>query len=409
MEYLNFEQKRQFNEILQFLGESLDITQTQFDAAVRSYNVVGEWLSSPESQLYRYRPEILPQGSFMLGTMIRPINEDDDLDIDLVCRLEGKQSSWTQADVKAIVGNRLADHGTLKKLLELPDGRRCWTLQYYDSANFHMDVLPSVTSTGYRILMERTLTEAEASAESLAIRITDKYEDNYKTDSIPKNWPKSNPFGYGIWFESRARISGREIKLMTEAVQPVPKYQKNKLPLQRVVQILKRHRDIMFNGDEDKPISIIITTLTARAYQQETDIYEALQNALNRIPAFIEERWSEKHQRNIKWIPNPVNPEENFADKWPEKPKKEENFYKWLFQVKNDISEAIGQSSMTSIMESLKQPFGENLLNEALGGYGKSLLHQRESGAMKMAASTGIVGEVGRTTVTQHNPYGKSK
>ncbi|MEP0938191.1 MAG: nucleotidyltransferase [Ekhidna sp.] len=403
------EQKKQFSDILEELGRTLDITEEQHKAAVTSYEFVGEWLSKDDSPLAPYQPEILPQGSFMLGTMIRPTNEDDDLDIDLVCRLEGKQFSWTQVDVKAIIGDRLADHGMLKKLLELPDGRRCWTLQYSDSANFHMDVLPAVTSSGYRILMERTFSETDASADTLAIRITDKYEENYRTDPIPENWPKSNPFGYGKWFESRARISGREIKMMSEAVQPVPRYQKNKLPLQRVVQILKRHRDIMFNGDEDKPISIIITTLTARAYQQETDIYQALQNALDRIPAFIEERWSDKYQRNIKWISNPVNPEENFADKWPEKPQKEANFYDWLTHVKKDISEALGQSSMTAVMESLKQPFGDKVINEALGGYGKSLLHQRESGAMKMAAGTGVVGEVGRTTVTQHNPYGKNK
>lgn len=42
--------------------------------------------------------------------------------------------------------------------------------------------------------------------------------------------------------------------------------------LQRIVQILKRHRDIMFNGDEDKPISIIITTLASRAYRGETNL-----------------------------------------------------------------------------------------------------------------------------------------
>jgi trans-aconitate methyltransferase len=81
---LTLEQKTQFSDILEELGKSLDITETEYDAAVKSYNAVGEWLSQQNSSLFPYKPRILPQGSFMLGTMIRPISDEDDLDIDLV-------------------------------------------------------------------------------------------------------------------------------------------------------------------------------------------------------------------------------------------------------------------------------------------------------------------------------------
>ena len=81
---MNNEQKKQFNSIFEELSKALDITETQYNNAVNSYNAVGEWLSEGNSPLSAYDVEILPQGSFMLGTMIRPINDDDDLDIDLV-------------------------------------------------------------------------------------------------------------------------------------------------------------------------------------------------------------------------------------------------------------------------------------------------------------------------------------
>jgi len=409
MNILNDEQKQQFNEILNRLGETLDITEEEHNAAVKSYEFVGNWLSADDSPLALYKPEILPQGSFMLGTMVRPINEDDDLDIDLVCRLEGKQSEWTQAHIKKIVGERLASNGTLKKMLKIPDGRRCWTLQYADSAKFHMDVLPSITSSGYRILMERMFSSVDKDVESLAIRITDNQEGNYKYETSPERWPKSNPFGYGIWFENRARIAGKEIKLMTEAIQPVPRYESNKLPLQRIVQILKRHRDMMFNGDEDKPISIIITTLAAKSYQQERDVYGGLLNIISKIPDFIEERYSDKHGRFIKWIPNPVNSEENFADKWAEKQEKQDNFYAWLTKVKDDINTAIRQPNFQSIMESMKNPFGEKAINKAVGLYGEDLLEKRKNGSIKMAATTGTIGAEGRTIIQNHEPYGRNK
>src|SRR5690606_37219737 len=112
-------------------------------------------------------------------------------------------------------------------------------------------------------------------------------------------------------------------------------------PLQRVVQILKRHRDIMFGGNEHKPISIIITTLAAKSYNKEIDIVDALLNVLNKMESFIEEKYISKYQRKIKWIANPINDEENFADKWPDESEKEDNFYAWLEKARADFSDLI--------------------------------------------------------------------
>lgn len=405
---LTSEQKKQFSDILEELGKSLDITKEQHDAAVKSYEFVGEWLSAPESNLSPYNPEILPQGSFMLGTMIKPVHDDDELDIDLVCRLEGKRPEWTQYNLKQIVGQRLVDHGTLKRLLKIPDGRRCWTLQYADSAKFHLDILPAIVSSGYRVLLEKSLSASTVDSETLAIRITDKLEISYRMETQPEWWPKSNPFGYGIWFENRAKLLTSELRLMSEAVQPVPKYQTKKLPLQRIVQILKRHRDMMFNGEEDKPISIIITTLAARAYYKEIDIIEALLKVVERMPAFIEERYSEKYRKNIKWIGNPVNDTENFADKWPENPQKQENLYKWIEQVKLDLQHAIRQRGLNFIKEALSKPFGENVVAKAFSNYSEKNRLLRENGELKMAASSGMLGSVG-TTLKNHNFYGKEE
>jgi hypothetical protein len=403
---LTQQQKQQFSEILEELGISLDITKAEHDEAVRSYEFVGQWLSASESTLAAYNPEILPQGSFMLGTMVKPVHEDDELDIDLVCRLEGKRPEWTQYNLKQIVGQRLAGHGTLKHLLRIPDGRRCWTLQYSDSARFHLDILPSIVSSGYRILLERSFSNSPLNFETLSIRLTDKLETNYQSEVRPERWPKSNPFGYGIWFENRAQLLSNEIRLMSEAVQPVPKYQAKKLPLQRIVQILKRHRDMMFIGDDDKPISIIITTLAAKAYNKETNIFEALLNVIGQMTSLIEERYSEKYKRSIKWIGNPVNNEENFADKWPDNPKKQENFYKWIDQAKTDLYNATRQQGLHHIQEALTQPFGKEVVTKTFSTYAEKSRLLRENGSLKMAAGTGILGSVG-TTVKGHNFHGE--
>ena len=196
---------------------------------------------------------------------------------------------------------------------------------------------------------------------------------------------------------------------MSEAVQPVPTYQEEKLPLQRVVQILKRHRDMWANGDEHKPISIIITTLASKAYQKETNIIEALVNVVNSMEDYIEERFIPELGKSIKWIANPVNEEENFADKWLEEPQKQISFYKWLEQVKSDINSMTQKRGLHLIQESMVKPFGDKLVAKTFSSYGDKLRKQRESGNLKMAAGTGILGSTGRTSVSQHTNFGKNE
>ncbi len=407
---LTREQKEQFSEILKKLGESLDITQTQYDAAVESYGAVGRWLADENSSLHPFFPAIRPQGSFMLGTMIQPVCEGDDLDIDLVCELTGKSPNWTQADLKRKIGDRLKER--YEEMLD-KEGRRCWTLLYRENAlnyksKYHMDVLPSIVDSGYAMVLEKAFSASELNGlDKLAIRITDKEDENYRTETNLERWRKSNPFGYGRWFYQQALVNNKRTISLNESIQEVPQYSEEKLPLQRVVQILKRHRDLMFNGKENKPISIIITTLAARAYNGETDILEALLNVIEKMHLFIETRQSTIHPlKTIKWITNPVNSDENFADRWEFEKEREDNFYNWLEQVKIDVGGTLEKRGVQLIKESLEKPFGKETIEKAFSKYGDEQRQKRESGELKMASVSGIIGSVG-TSIPNHNFHGR--
>lgn len=405
------EQKIQFDDIFKSLGDSLDITQTQFETAVRSYRAVGDWLSKQESSLAPYKPEIRPQGSFMLGTMIKPINEKDDLDIDLVCELTGKNSNWTQFDLKQKVGMRIQDNETYREMLQ-KEGRRCWTLRYSDTANYHMDILPSLVCHGYRSVLETAFSSASSASpnyDQLAMRITDNLEPNYRNECNPDFWMKSNPFGYAQWFMRRASLgTTRQLVMFSESVKPIPTYQKEKLPLQRVVQILKRHRDIMFNGDCDKPISIIITTLAAQAYQGEASVTNALQTVIAHMNDYIKDEYDSESGRMIKVVANPVNPEENFADKWIEHPQRQTNFFRWLEAVRNDAYYILHQRGLPVIAQAMKKPFGEKTIINAFSSLADTSRTTRESGKLKMAVGTGILGSAGTVVAKAHNFHGEN-
>ena len=78
------EKEKQLSIWLSQIADELNITPTMLDKAVKSYTAVGTWLSDG----IPYNVKITPQGSMNLGTVVRPITEKDEYDVDLVCLLK---------------------------------------------------------------------------------------------------------------------------------------------------------------------------------------------------------------------------------------------------------------------------------------------------------------------------------
>ncbi|MCH5176347.1 MAG: nucleotidyltransferase [Prevotellaceae bacterium] len=406
---LSKEQKEEFKDILETLGESLDITQTQYDNLTRSYKAVGEFLQN-DPVFEQYKPIVSPQGSLRLGTIIQPINPNDDLDVDLVYRLTEKDPRWTQKDLKEKVGARLKGSDRYASMIEKKEGRRCWTLLYRDNSDnpqekYHMDILPSVADGKYTERMIRLFSESFSAqtVDQISIRITDKEAKDYATSTRQEEWLKSNPDGYALWFANRCKAD-ESVKLMAEAIVPIEKYNKEKTVLQRIVQILKRHRDMMFRYDkDDKPISIIITTLAARAYKGEKDLLEGLVNVVDNLEKSIT-----KNEKGEDVVSNPVNHEENFADKWPTHPRRRENFYQWLAAVKKDVYEIFDGANKIQIQNTMGRIFGKDMITKA-----SSLLVERRksklaTGATLLTSTRKVTAStVGRIVNTANTFYGK--
>ncbi len=406
---LSKEQKEEFKDILETLGESLDITPKQYDNLTRSYKAVGEFLQN-DPVFEPYKPIVSPQGSLRLGTIIQPINPDDDLDVDLVYRLSEKDPTWTQKDLKDKVGARLKGSTRYAPMIGKKEGRRCWTLLYRDNSDnpkekYHMDILPSVAGNKYVERMTRLFSEdySDQTVDQISIRITDKEAKNYATSTCKEEWLKSNPDGYALWFANRCKAD-ETVKLRAEAVVPIEKYNKDKTVLQRIVQILKRHRDMMFRNDkEDKPISIIITTLAARAYKGEQNLLEGLVNVVDNLEKSIT-----KNDRGEDVVSNPVNPEENFADKWPTHPKRRENFYKWIAAVKKDVHEILDSANKIQIQDTMGRVFGKDAITRA----SYLLVERRKSklavgAALLTSAGEVVANTVGKIVNTSNTFYGK--
>lgn len=339
--------------VLQRITESLDIPDELHDDAVLKYEGVGEWLAAEDSELFKYEPKIFPQGSFRLGTVVRPINRSGAYDIDLVCQLGIPKEATTQKELKAKVGRRLKLSTELAKITT--PSRRCWTLDW--SLLFHMDVLPSIPNR-------------EAPPTGILL-----------TDTELVLWQKSNPIRYAEWFKERMRTVLLE-KLAALAksrgadVADVPEWQV-KTPLQRAVQVLKRHRDVAFATEEsNRPVSIIITTLAAQAYKNQTDVVDALISIAEEMPRYI------RNEGGKYIVENPAEPGENFADKWNEDPKRRDAFFRWLAAVRSDFGALSHASDLKKSYPLLERSLGRDVTASAIGVVEERL---QKSGALAPA------------------------
>lgn len=379
------DKQQQINRILTEIVKEISITTTMINKAVKSYEAVGEWLGKGID----YDVRITPQGSMNLGTTNKPITDKDDYDIDLVCLLENGQELEAK-EIKRIVGDRLKENEVYRnKILEEGEGKRCWKMQYNE---FHMDILPCVPKTYY---LAPYLTD---------IRLTHKinasnYDDRY-----------SNPYGYRKWFETRMdKILAKEKRTFAKEnkleIEDVPTY-RVKTPLQMAIQLLKRHRDIYFqNNNENAPISIIITTLAAKAYSGEETVYEAICSILNGMEQFIEIR------NGVYCVQNPVMEEENFADKWQVFPERKTAFYKWINKAKKDfISDPLNAIGLDTLADEFKKSLGDAPVNRAFNKCADDMYEARKNGKLYSVGLTGGLmtkSMQGATQVKGHTFFGE--
>ncbi|MDT9547343.1 MAG: nucleotidyltransferase [Chlorobium phaeovibrioides] len=355
---LTNEQKR---VVIDNMVKLLELPDSAYDKARKRYEDLGEWFDRPESEVSGNNPHIFPQGSFRLGTAIRPLDESEEYDLDLACKLRDgiTKDSHTQETLKNLIGIELEAYRKARGIKSgLEPKHRCWRLEYQDDLSFHMDIVPCIPADENRrkaileSIRSTGLDEFVAGAASqTTVAITDDRHQSFK--SICDDWNNSNPEGYAKWFEYRMNPQQTKILLEKAQVDDVPLYKK-KTPLQRVIQILKRHRDNWSKDNPDsKPISIIITTLAARAYNGETDIVEALGNVLEKMGTLV--------NPTRPRVPNPVDPEEDFADRWYRHDcmhlRLEEHFHAWLLQARIDFQHITSTTDTEFLSEQIEEKF----------------------------------------------------
>ncbi len=350
-------------QLVEALIEELDIPISYYERAKERAQSLEDWLMRDNSSVRDLSPDVFPQGSFRYGTVIRPVDQDGFYDLDLVVTFDLTKAHVTQKQVKQLLGSEIAAYAIAKQFNDEPSEKyRCWRLNYADEVKFHMDILPGLPEGSERIV-ERIRMSIPAEFAQHEISITDTRHPDYK--SICSTWFSSNPRGFAKWFEAIARrYAVSRMGMLVEnrkyaSVEEIPPFE-FKTTLQRVIQILKRHRDIHFIDDATyAPISMIITTLATHAYEGQEALEQALPSVVARLPLFIK---SERPR-----VENPVNKKEDFADKWITDFKYEQNFWAWHTQLQIDIGQMLQGHSGYLLQESVERAFDVSLPKSVFG------------------------------------------
>lgn len=357
---LTLNHRQQAGARLEQLARSIDLTERQYRDAIERYEAVGRFLADPSGSLAIYNPKLVPQGSFRIGTVVRPDHEECEFDVDTTCWLMINLPD-SQYRIKQLIAFRLNQSANYQRMLK--EKHRCWRLVYSEATRFHLDIVPAVPDD-YMQFVRLGVPEAFARH---AVKITDNRHPLYKAHTA--DWMGSNPEGYALWFLEVMKVQADQIRNMLSvelkmSLDKIPEY-KVRTPLQRGVQLMKRHRDQKYGDHELRPISVIITTLAALSYAdvirntQSNLFFDIIYNMVERMPLYIQNRGG------VKWIANPVNPNENFADKWAAESLLEQKFYEWhesfMALLRNDKL----SKGYQDIAGELKLSFGEKTFNRA--------------------------------------------
>jgi hypothetical protein len=321
------------NEILETIMKNLDITPTMYKNAEEKYKSLAKYLEGKGLKC-----DIYPQGSFSLGTVIKPLKEGKmkGYDLDFICVVSNDENLPAK-EFRENIWNIINQNKNYSEIIK--EYNKCFTLEYskINGIDFNIDVLPAKPSNNNFIFLTN--------------KIDEKVE-----------WFKSNPKDYSEWFKEindrypqAKMINESYYNKINENVEELPSLF-DRTSLQRVIQFLKYNRDHFYftiKKENKKVISAIITTICTKIAEKTNYTYlntiELLKYIISDLCIYAEliskenldQRYGDKiviKKTNCKWeIFNPVNPQDNLADSWNEDSEIPILFFKWIEEIKKEF------------------------------------------------------------------------
>lgn len=303
-----------------FLRDEVNLNQSRLNRLNTSVSAVNSFL---RDHLTGYQ-KMESQGSHALGTLIKPVDDNDEYDADMQVVMN-PNDEWEAKDYVNNIRRTLNENKNYADKLRLKT--RCVTVDY--AGDFHLDVVPRVTIGG----------------------------DHYVCNRIDNKFEETDGTGYRDWFNQRNRITRGNLK--------------------RVVRLLKYLRDHKNNFSAK---SILLTTLAGNTIEESDEGTEAVRTVadtlvtvLGRIDEFLQ-RYPVMPQ-----IRNPVLWSETFNRHWDQT--KYANFRNRIHSHAQTAKDARDTESSEDAIRLWRSLFGKEFgKGSSNGGNGSASLGKPPSG-----------------------------
>ena len=313
-------------EFAEFLRDEVNLNQSRLDRLETSVGAVNDYL---KGNLTCYQ-KMERQGSYALGTLIKPVDDNDEYDADIQIVMN-PNPKWGPKDYVLETNRTLAGNKNYADKLRLKT--RCVTVDY--AGDFHLDVVPRVTINGKHYVCNRT---------------DNKFEE---TDGN----------GYRDWFNEKNRITGGNLK--------------------RVVRLLKHLRD---HKNSFTAKSILLTTLVGNTIKSSDEgtvavntVADTLETVLSRMNDYLQQH------PNMPVIKNPVLPSENFNRHWDQR--RYANFRNRVKSYAQTAKQAKAEPSAEKAIKLWQELFGESFGKSSKSGGGGSSGQNASGNAVGGAAA----------------------
>lgn len=248
--------------------QKLQLDKTRSQTLDRAYDSVTKWLEDDQSFWgHDDRSTLLyPYGSRELGTVVKPKSHEE-YDIDFAVQIDDECSNYSREELRQKLFDRLDEHGMYKGKLKLI--RFGVRINY--EGQLHMDIMPGC------LVGNRRLKVPDCKKDVWAIRNLKGYSQWFKSKFVQdvSRLPLYEAYKLrGLIIEAKAETESLPRVVNYAAIQPI----------QKAVQLLKRHRNIYFENREDEATSsVILTTLAGDHYNGSTSIIETVDGILKSI------------------------------------------------------------------------------------------------------------------------------
>ena len=286
-----------------FLKNHVNLNQTRLDRLNRRVETITNIL---KDKLYDYR-KYSPQGSFAHGTIIKPVQDNDEFDADILVFIKDKYfnpNKYVTDYVKA-VHDLFKKDSNYKDIVRLK--KRCVTIDY--AGDFSIDIVPCIEHD----------------------------DDAYICNRKEKKYEQTDGDGYKDWLSGKNKItSGNYLKKSI-----------------RLFKFLRDHKDNF------SVTSILLTTMLGdRINESDKDsngvssLPQTFKTLFNRLNDFLQSH------PTMPTIQNPVLSCEDFNRKWDET--KYQNFRNKIKIYNDKMNSAFDEKNPNKRVKKWRELFGDD-------------------------------------------------